>query len=67
VAGMAFIDFMASCSNNVFVPEYFSPPYLHLAGLIAVNFIQQMFKKYNIHDSNYEFKGSCTTTYLFIN
>jgi len=60
---MAFIDFMPSCSNNVYVPEYLSPPYLRLAGFIAVNFTQQMLNKYNIYDTNYEFKGSCTTTY----
>jgi len=49
VARMAFIGFMASCSNNVYVPEYLSPSYLPLAGFIAANFIQQMFNKYNIY------------------
>ena len=34
---------MASCSNNVYVPEYLSPSYLPFAGFIAANFIQQMF------------------------
>jgi hypothetical protein len=53
VARMAFIGFMTSCSNNVYVPEYLSPSYLPLAGFIAANFIQQMFNKYNIYNNNY--------------